>query len=99
MNYIINNSIPLYELENSINKTVSREIEGNALSHVMNIMPMIIERFIDDKNATLDTRIKDRIEVCALVVDYFEILGYKAFHKPYYSDSNSIYTVCITLND
>lgn len=98
MNYIINNSISLHELEKSINKTVSREIEGNALSHIMNIMPMIIERFIDDKNSTLDTRIKDRVEVCDLVVDYLETLGYKAFHKPFYSDSNSIYTIYVSLN-
>ena len=97
---IIKNTIALEDLEQvtkSLN--VNRQVDGNAIKHIMNIIPKMFEYFIQHGNekTTYSTGIKDDVEVCQLVVLYLEYLGYNPIIKPYYNYTDKIFTVEVSL--
>lgn len=97
---ILKNTITIDDLE-PVTKSldVNRQVDGNAIKHIMNIIPNMFEYFIqhNDKKTMYPTEIKDDIEVCQLVVLYLKYLGYNAIMKPYYKYTDKIFTVEVSL--
>ena len=110
MKYAFTRSSAINFDEIQLSQEYTRQNKGLATAHIYKIMPRMYDYFAlrygefandfnpdVDENFEFSTNIRDSKETCAVVVEYLNFLGYTAWCKQFYDNTDAVYTVNVSL--